>query len=69
MSRVCACQAPPVSIIHTEMMTWLIATSLNSQMDSTIQEMGIYSDLLKLAEIESRRQLMADEIEKNPPVE
>ncbi len=37
----------------------------NSQMDSTIQEMGIYSpDLLKLAEIEKSCQLMADEIEK-----
>ena len=34
-------------------------------MDSTIQEMGIYSpDLLKLAEIEKSCQLMADEIEK-----
>ena len=36
----------------------------NSQMDSTIQEMGIYLDLLKLAEIEKSCQLMADEIEK-----
>ena len=40
----------------------------NSQMDSTIQEMGdLLPDLLKLAEIEKSCQLMADEIEKNPP--
>ena len=37
----------------------------NSQMDSTIQEMGdLLPDLLKLAEIEKSCQLMADEIEK-----
>lgn len=37
----------------------------NSQMDATIQEMGtLLLDLLRLAEIEKRCQLMADEIEK-----
>ena len=37
----------------------------NSQMDSTIQEMGdLLPDLLKLAEIEKSCQRMADEIEK-----
>lgn len=37
----------------------------NSQMDATIQEMGdLLPDLLRLAELEKRCQLMADEIEK-----